>query len=660
VSKVQKSAPKAQPPAAKPQPSKTQAPKMRLPADLWICLLLLAAIFGVYAQSRQFAFVNYDDPDYVTANPHVRQGITADGALWALTSTEAANWFPVTRLSHMLDVQLFGMDAGWHHLVSVLIHAAASVLLFLLLMRATGARAPSAFVAFVFALHPLHVESVAWVAERKDVLCALFWFLALWAYVRGWRALVIVAFVLGLMSKPMIVTLPLTLLLLDMWPLKRGLRLREKLPLFALAAAGAVVTIVVQKAGGAVNPAAMFGLGNALVSYVVYVAKTFWPAGLAVFYPYPERVALWHVALAVAALAAISWQAIRLRGARPYLAAGWFWFLATLLPVIGIVRVGEQARADRYMYVPMIGLAVMVAWGGTDLLRKWPRLRGALAIGACVACAGVAWAQVGYWRNSETLFAHALEVTTDNYIAEHNLGTYLTDQPGRLPEAVTHLERAVRLQPELGQAHSDLGIALAGTPGRLEDAIAEFRTAMRLRPDSEVPHINMANALAQAGRLKEAEAEYETALRMQPDAPGVKDRMARVTAEMHFQTGVALAKGGHPSEAAAELDTAVEIDPAYKDAHKTSVALAQTHYQAGIAFAQAGHPSDAAAEFQTALRFDPDFAEAHNNLGVVLSDMPGKEEEAIAQFREALRLRPEYDDARNNLQSLEERRPPGR
>jgi tetratricopeptide (TPR) repeat protein len=650
VPKVQKPAAKTPKPAAKP----------RSRADLWICLLLLAAIFGVYAQSRQFAFVNYDDPDYVTNNPHVRQGITADGALWALTSTEAANWFPVTRLSHMLDVQLFGMDAGWHHLVSVLIHAAASLLLFLFLARATGARAPSAFVAFVFALHPLHVESVAWVAERKDVLCALFWFLASWAYVRGMRALVIVAFVLGLMSKPMIVTLPLTLLLLDVWPLKRGLRVREKLPLFALAAAGAVVTIVVQKAGGAVNPAALFGLGNALVSYLVYVAKTFWPAGLAVFYPYPEQLALWRVALAVAALAAISWQAIRLRGVRPYLAVGWFWFLATLLPVIGIVRAGEQARADRYMYVPMVGLAVMIGWGGADLLRRWPRLRAALAIGACAACAGAAWAQAGYWRNSETLFAHALEVTTDNYIAEHNLGTYLTDQPGRLPEAVAHLERAVQLRPESGQAHSDLGIALAGTTGRLEDAIAEFRTAMRLRPDSEVPHINMANALAQAGRLKEAEAEYETALRMQPEAAGVKDHLARVTAEMHFQAGVGLAKAGHPREAAAELDTAVQIDPAYKEAHNTSATLSQTHYQAGIALAQAGHSSEAAAEFETALRFDSTYAEAHNNLGVVLSEIPGREEEAIAQFREALRIRPDYDDARNNLQSLEERRPPGR
>ncbi|MGB9454732.1 MAG: tetratricopeptide repeat protein [Bryobacteraceae bacterium] len=649
--KARKLADKTQKPASKPHPR----------TDLWICLLLLAAVFGVYARSLQSAFVNYDDPDYVTNNSHVRQGITIDGVLWAFTSTEAANWFPVTRLSHMLDVQLFGMDAGWHHLVSVLLHAAASVLLFLFLARATAARGPSAFVAFVFVLHPLHVESVAWVAERKDVLCALFWFLALWAYVRGMRALVVVAFVLGLMSKPMIVTLPFTLLLLDVWPLKRGLRVREKLPLFAIATAGAVVTYLVQKAGGAVMPVAVFGLGNALVSYLTYIAKTFWPAGLAVFYPYPENLALWRVALAAAALAAISWQVFRLRRVCPYLAFGWFWFLGTLVPVIGIVRAGEQARADRYMYVPMVGLAVMVAWGGADLLRRWPRLRAAVATAACAACASAAWAQVGYWRNSETLFAHALEVTSGNYIAEHNLGTYLTAQAGRLPEAVTHLEQAVRLRPDLAQMHSDLGIALAGTPGRLEDAIAQFRTAMRLRPDSEVPHINLANALAQGGRLKEAAGEYEAALRIQPDAAGVRDRLSRVTADMHYQAAIALTRAGHSHEAAAEFETARQLDPAHAAHKDIGLALSQMHYQAGIALAREGHSREAAAEFGTALQFDPDFAEAHNNLGVVLSQLPGKEDEAISHFREALRLRPDYADARNNLQSmLAEHRSPAR
>ena len=584
--------------------------------DLWICVALLAATFAVYFQSREFAFVNYDDPDYVTNNPHILQGITPDGIRWAFTSTEAANWFPVTRLSHMLDVQLFGMDSGWHHLVSVALHAIASVLLFLTLVRATAARGPSAFVAFVFALHPLHVESVAWVAERKDVLCALFWFLALWAYVRGMGALVVASFVLGLMSKPMIVTLPLTLLLLDVWPLQRGWRVREKLPLFAIAAAGAVLTYLVQKSGGAVMPTAVLGLGNALVAYLTYIGKTLWPAGLAVFYPYPETLALWRPVLAAVALAAITWGVVRLRRPYPYLAVGWFWFLVTLVPVIGIVRAGEQARADRYMYVPMVGLAIMAAWGGAHLLRKWPRLRFAAATGACVACAGAAWAQAGYWRNSETLFAHALEVTRGNYIAEHNLGVYLTDQPGRIPESVAHLEQAVWLQPEAAQMHSDLGIALARTD-RLADAIAEFRAAVRLRPDSAVPHINLAGALAQSGQRAEAAAEYEAALRIQPDAAGARLRLARVKAE--------------------------------------------EHYQAGIALATADRPREAAAEFASALQFDPEYAEAHNNLGVVLSQIPGKESDAITHFREALRIRPDYEDARNNLQmALEEQHSPAR
>ena len=634
-----------------PRPRKAPA-KTPPRTDLWICLLLVASVFCVYAQSRQFAFVNYDDPDYVTGNSHVRQGFTPDGIAWAFTSFDDANWFPLTRLSQMLDVQLFGMDSGAHHLVSVLVHAAASVLLFLLLAGATGVRGPSAFVALIFALHPLHVESVAWVAERKDVLCAFFWFVALWAYVRRMRVLVMVIFVLGLMSKPMIVTLPFTLLLVDVWPLKRGLRMREKLPLFALAAVGTIVTYVVQKAGGAVKPSAVFGLGNALVSYVVYIGKTFWPTGLAAFYPYPVRLALWQVTLAAVTLAAISWAVVRLRRRYPYLAVGWFWFLVTLVPVIGIVRAGDQARADRYMYVPMVGLAMMVAWSGAELAQKWPRLRLALAIAACAACGGVAWVQAGYWRNSETLFAHALEVTSGNYVAEENLGSYLIDQPGRLAEALPHLERAVRLRPESGRAHSDLGIALAGMPGRFDDAIAEFQTAIRLRPDSAVPHINLANALAQGGRLKEAAAEYEAALRIQPDASGVREHLARVTAEMHYQAGIVLASGGHPGEAAAEFETTLQLDPAYAEAPTNlRTAVSRMHYQAGIALASGGHPREATAEFEAALRFDPSYAEAHNNLGVVLSQVPGREDEAIAQFREALRIRPDYADARSNLQA---------
>jgi protein O-mannosyl-transferase len=575
---------------------------------LWVCLLLPASVFAVYAQVSQFSFVNYDDPDYV------RQGITLKGIRWAFTSTDAANWFPVTRLSHMLDLQLFGMDAGLHHLTSVAIHGAAAVLLFLFLVAATGRRGPSAFVAFIFALHPLHVESVAWIAERKDVLCAFFWFLALWAYVRGRRALVVVAFVLGMMSKPMIVTLPFVLLLLDFWPLKRGLRVREKLPLFAIAAAGAAATYVVQHASGAVKPIGALGIGNALVSYVTYIVKTFWPTRLAVFYPYPESLPPLEIALAAAALVAVSAAVVRAFRQRPYLATGWFWFLGTLAPVIGIVQVGAQARADRYMYVPMIGLLIMAAWGASDLLRRWPRAAMPLAVAAGIACAGAAWSQTGYWENSGTLFAHALEVTDGNFIAEHNLGAYLMDQPGGLSAAVEHLQEAVRLRPDSAPARTDLGSALARIPGRLPEAVSELRTAARLLPDSPIPHNNLANALASSEQFAGAISEYQAALRIQPDYPGARESLARITAEMHYQSGLALAKSGKAEEAV--------------------------------------------REFEEALRFRPDYAEAQNNLGVVLSQIPGRAPEAAGHFRAALRIRPDYDDARYNLQvALQQERP---
>jgi tetratricopeptide (TPR) repeat protein len=594
---------------------KTSAPTPAVPArasgrvnGLIFAALIVATLF-VYAQTAQFDFVNYDDPDYVTNNAHVRAGLTLGGVRWAFTSTEAANWFPVTRLSHMLDAQLFGEQSGGHHAVNVLLHIAATLLLFAFLMAATGARWPSAFVAFLFALHPLHVESVAWVSERKDVLCALFWFLALWAYVRGNRPLLYAAFCLGLMSKPMIVTLPFVLLLLDVWPLKRGMRIREKLPMFALSAAGAIATYAAQSGSGAVKPVGALAIGNALVSYVVYLAKTFWPARLAVFYPYPADVPIWQAAASVLLLGAITASAIAVRRSRPYVLVGWLWFVGTLVPVIGIVQVGAQARADRYMYVPMVGLGIMVAWGAADLLRGRLRTQAALAGVALLGCAGVAFAQAEYWQNSETLFTHAIDVTDGNYIAEHNLGTYLMPAPGRLNQAVRHLQEAARLRPESGQIHSDLGSAFARMPGRLPDAIAEFQSAARLLPDSPIPHNNLANALAEAGRFPEAIAEYRAALR---------------------------------------------IDPSYEDAKRNIAQTeAQMRYAAGLEFANAGKTEQAIAAFEEALRLRPELAEAHNNLGVVLSQLPGRQAEAIAHFREAVRLRPDYDDARYNLQVAE-------
>jgi tetratricopeptide (TPR) repeat protein len=506
----------------------------------------------------------------------------------------------------MLDVQWFGMDAGGHHLTNVALHAAASVLLFLFLNRATRARWPSAFVALLFALHPMHVESVAWIAERKDVLCAFFWFLALWAYVAERRLLAAAAFCLGMMSKPMIVTLPFTLMLLDWWPLKRGLRIRDKLPLFAITAAGAAATYAVQHASGAVKAIGTFGVGNALVSYIVYLVKFVWPTRLAVFYPYPADLPVWQPLLAALLLAAVTAAVLWQRRSRPYLTVGWLWFLGTLVPVIGIVQVGAQARADRYLYVPMVGLGVMLAWGAADLLRHRPRaLTAGLAAAVCLAYAGAAWAQIGYWHDSGTLFTHALEVTEGNYIAEHNLGAYLMEQPGHLSDALPHLDTAVRLRPDSGTAWSDLGAALAKVPERLPEATAALQKAGHLLPDSPIPHNNLANALAESGRFPEAIAEYRSALQIQPDYADARNNLARIEAEMHYQSGLALAKSGDVRQAVSELEQA--------------------------------------------LRLKPDYAEAHNNLGVVLSQVPGKQAEAVQHFREAVRLRPDYEDARYNL-----------
>ena len=582
----------------------------------------------------------------MTRNTHVRGGLTTPGLEWALTSGEAANWFPVTRFSHMLDSQLFGLRAGPHHLTSVCWHALSSVLLFAFLVRATHARWPSAWVAVVFALHPLHVESVAWVAERKDVLCAFFWFLALWAHVRyaerpnrGRYALVLLCFCLGLMSKPMIVTLPFLLLVLDAWPLRRFSRAAviEKIPFFAIAAVSAAATFLVQHSSGAVKEIARLPLGlrieNVLVSCALYCLKTIWPSGLAVFYPYPASFAWWMVAAAGLAIAIVTALALRSFRNAPYLAAGWLWFLVTLAPVIGLVQVGAQARADRYMYVPMVGLSIMLAWGAADLARRWPaatRPIAVAAIAACLAAAAVSAAQIQHWRNSETLFQHALDVTTDNYLAEHNLGSYLL-ATGRLSEAEPHLEAALRIRPESAPARSDLASALAQTPGRLHEAIIQYRAALRLLPDSAILHNNLASALAKfPERLPDAIAEYRCALRIDPDY-----------AEAHHNLGLALAQiPGRLPEAIAEYRAALRIQPDY----------AEAHYNLGVALSKTpGRLPEAAAEFEAALRLKPDYAEAHNNFGVALSQLPGRSSEAIAHFEAALRIQPDYADAHYNL-----------
>ena len=507
--------------------------------DLLIYLALLLATFAVYAQVRDFDFVNYDDALYTTGNMNVREGFTAQGLEWALTSRHTGNWYPLTWVSHMLDCQFFGLDSGWHHLHNVLLHALAAVMLCIFLQRATGTRWRSALAAFLFALHPLHVESVAWVAERKDVLSACFWFLTLWLYVRyterpgtGRYLAVAFGFCLGLMAKPMVVTLPFVLLLLDYWPLARfGQRGRkaiwEKLPLLGLAGAAAAIAYLAQKHSGFVNARPLEArLANAIHSCTLYILKTFWPARLAVFYPYPHDFSFLPLLAEGILLAVVTTGVIVLRRRAPYLLMGWGWFVVTLVPVIGLVQVGGQAYADRYTYIPMVGLLVMLIWGATEILEKLraKRLAIPLAAAACLASAVLSWVQIGYWRNSETLFRHALAVTNDNSVANHNLGSYLMTSPERLSEALPYLEAAVRIDPESAPARTDLGTAL-GKMGRLSDAIAQLQVAARLEPDASKPHISLGTALAYAGHLPEAAAEFESALRIDPNDAVVQSNL---------------------------------------------------------------------------------------------------------------------------------------
>ena len=485
-------------PRTAPNANQRTPPDTRGPgSDLWIYLLLAVAVLAVYGQVLHFDFVTYDDPDYVTANPHVQAGLTWAGVAWAFRSSFAGNWFPLTWLSHMLDSTLFGLDSGWHHFTNVWIHALSTLLWFAVLKRLTGARWRSALVAFLFALHPLHVESVAWVAERKDVLSGLFWVLTLWSYtaytVRPGPVrygLTLFLFCLGLMAKPMLVTLPLVLLLLDRWPLRRGTKILEKVPFFAASIAVSVVTVLVHKEVGATAslsliPAAV-RFENSLVSYAAYFLQTLWPVDLAVFYPYALGSLVLPAVIAGIALAAVTVLAIRDFPRRPYLAIGWLWYLITLLPVIGLIQVGAQARADRYTYIPMIGLAIALVWGVSEALERWPRIQMALAAAVCLACLTLTWLQVQYWRDSISLYQHAIDATSDNYVARFNLASVL-EKRGDLAGATAQMRETVRIRPRFALAHSELGQLLArqGQPGRSPSGTAnrgEPATGPRRRP----------------------------------------------------------------------------------------------------------------------------------------------------------------------------------
>jgi len=643
--------------------------------DLWICVFLLAAIFAVYGQVRNFKFINYDDPDYV-ANPHVRHGLTSDNLIWAFTSTDNANWFPLTRISHLLDFQLFDANSGPQHLTNVLLHAISALLLFCLFRRMTGSRWPSAFVAFVFALHPLHIESVAWIAERKDVLSTLFLFLTLWAYLNyvrrpgiGRYLVVALLFCAGIMSKPMVVTFPFLALLLDVWPLRRFSRkvIWEKLPLFGIAVAASVVTYLVQRQGGAVASLNEISFAlraeNALVSYVIYIRQFLWPANLAVFYPYRAGTSPWPIIGAVALLASVTVLSVRNFSRRPYLAAGWFWYLGALVPVIGLIQAGIQSRADRYTYVPLIGTSIMLAWGFAELAARRPagkRAIAALGVLACSAWCYWTWLNLGNWRDSASLFRHAIEVTSNNYLAYNNLGAALR-QRGKTAEAMSDFQQAILIRPHYAEAQNNLGEALL-TQGKIDEAAPHLLEALRGEPDSPEAHVNWGTILNKRGLHDEAAAEYRIALQLQPD-----------NAEAHCGLGVALLDLNQYQQAQPELAGAIAINPDYADAHynlgvlygllgRTDEAIGEfaatirlqpdnpeAHFNLGTAFASEDRLSQAIPEFQTAVRLSPGYINARFNLGSALASL-GRFDEAIGQFKEVLRLKPDFAEARSNLE----------
>ncbi|HEU0208843.1 MAG TPA: tetratricopeptide repeat protein [Candidatus Udaeobacter sp.] len=645
-----------------------------------IYLTLIAITLAVFAQTSRFDFVNFDDDLYVYNAPLVKAGLTVNGIWYAFTSSHARNWHPLTTFSHMLDYQLWGLQSGGHHATNVLLHTIAVLLLFRVLQLMTGALWQSAVVAALFAIHPLHVESVAWISERKDVLSAVFFFFTLDAYVRYarnpslWRyLLVVILFAAGLMSKPMLVTTPVILILLDYWPLNRirsrtskvrslavdwakphssklqigsewavGIRLTlEKVPLLLLSAGSCLITFAVQKrATGAIPDLPwLWRAENAAVSCVVYMWQTLWPARLAAFYPHPNNtLPAWEISLAIALLAGTSVAAIVVRRERPYFFTGWFWYVVMLAPVIGVVEVGEQSHADRYTYLPQIGLLLLAVWGFSEIMaRRRLTIPMAVATAAVVifgfACA--AFVQTRYWRNSETLWTHALAVTSDNDFAHNNLAYLLADR-GQLDNAISHFEDAARIRSRKTDKHYNAGSAFVemnladalARKGRSDEAMLHYDQAIRLEPNYADAYYNRGNVLFAQDRIDEAIADWERTLQLQPNDAGAQTCL-----------GNALLRKGSLNEAIAHYEVAVALDPrdplsrnnlgwilaTSSDATVRNGAKAVDFAQQAVALSESGEPQfirTLAAAYAETGRFSDAIAAAQQ--AAAMADTQGK------------------------------------
>jgi tetratricopeptide (TPR) repeat protein len=651
---------------------------------------IAAGAFLLYARAAGNGFVTLDDGDYVVSNPRVAAGLSWDGILWAFGTFHGSNWHPLTWLSHMLDVEGFGLAPGPHHLMSAAIHAASAALLFLFWRSATRAWGASAFVAALFAAHPLRVESVAWAAERKDVLSGLFWMLTLIAYGeyarRGGTArflAALCAFAAGLLAKPMLVTLPFVLLLLDAWPLGRladRSRLRravmEKLPFLALAAASSAVTLAAQASGGAMGTLETIPLSarlaNAAASYLWYLGKTFWPSGLGVYYPHPAlvepglrgRLLVMGIA-AAAVLAAATVIALRSRRERPHVAVGWLWFVGTLVPVIGVVQVGMQARADRYAYLPLIGIYVAVAWEAARFVERRPGAGKLVATAAAASLAALSTAtflQIGHWRDSLTLYRHTLAVTSRNFLVHTNLGSVL-EKEGRLNEAEAQYLAAIAAKPDFVLAHFNHGVLLA-RKGDAAAARARYEEALRLQPEAPEARSNLASALRSLGDDEGAERELRACLVRDPafvpalynlgillsargDAAGAADAFERVVREKpgysdaSYRLGVALERLGKIDEAVRRYEEVVRLRPDDRPAW----------YDLGVATLKRRDFERARAAFEQTLLLDPAHARAHYALASILVH-DGRLVEAARHYEEAFRLDPALTAARDDLEKV--------
>jgi len=679
---------------------------------------LAAITLALYWPVTRFQFVNYDDTDFITGNPVIQAGVTANGLRYALSAEVARNWHPITVVSHMLDCQLFGLRAGGHHLTSLLLHIANSLLLFLLLKRMTAALWRSALVAALFAWHPLHVESVTWIAERKDVLSALFWWLTLWAWL-GYAAalkkpgsksklfylLAVVLFVCAAMSKPMVVTLPFVLLLLDFWPLGRfrfraappparerraksrtgppaaGLAadfpapwrlLLEKIPFFAISAALCCKTFLVQQGGGAMMDATNLPMAsriaNAFVSYVRYPVKMFWPENLSALYIRTGDWPPWQVAGAMVLLAGVTAWIVAQTRTRPWLAVGWFWYVGMLVPVIGLVQVGMQTMADRYTYLPLVGLFIILAWGGAELAARFrppkflPGLAAALSLAACLLLTAH---QIPVWKDSETLFKKMIDVSDKNFMAHYNLGNFYSRQ-GKPDLGIAQYQLALVALPDYADAHNNLAEQLLAL-GQFDQAIQHYQEAARIQPTATA-WFNLANTFADAARARgdtnlfaQSVRAYQQSLQLDPesfaahnnfgmvwqdqnqDLLAISEFQAAVRARpdleiAHFSLANSLAKLGRWEEAIAQYQIAARLNPT----------RAESFNSQGLGYAKQGKMEEAARLFRQAIQLTPADPGPYDNLGNALG-FQGKYDDAIAAFRKALQLNPADYQAEFNL-----------